>query len=300
MAGGGKEILWCNCNRIKQSEPEEGERLHQEVFEEATGEERLLSLFSTSLLGIRKWASEVFLHLFFLKERAYVSILRSEHSNQNANWQLSPIYLGKCMEIISGQQKDKASGRIGNEFNLYPFGSLQFFQQLENQNGRLGAVEVTPSYLGVMGFRKRSFYSAISWSKVFCHWLFFQQRQTPFFSWAHQLQDDVSEAGPGQVFPARLPAPLPRCGNCIWKAGAGRAALLLIEPGSKSRVWGNTLKTSLSYLAFLLLSWELWPKNENYQQTQHFWGQEKWKFSPWNEPNLAIFLCPKRGSSQGL
>lgn len=42
------------------------------------------------------------------------------------------------MEIISGQQKDRASGRIGNEFNLYPFGSLQFLQLLENKNGRWG------------------------------------------------------------------------------------------------------------------------------------------------------------------
>ena len=40
------------------------------------------------------------------------------------------------MEIISGQQKDKASGRIGNEFNLYPFGSPQFFQLLENRHNR--------------------------------------------------------------------------------------------------------------------------------------------------------------------
>lgn len=42
------------------------------------------------------------------------------------------------MEIISGQQEDKASGRIGNEFNLYPFGSLQFLQLLENKTGRWG------------------------------------------------------------------------------------------------------------------------------------------------------------------
>lgn len=40
------------------------------------------------------------------------------------------------MEIISGQQENKASGRIGNEFSLYPFGSPQLFQILENKNGR--------------------------------------------------------------------------------------------------------------------------------------------------------------------
>lgn len=37
------------------------------------------------------------------------------NSNQNANWQLAPVYLGKCMEIISGQQKDTVSGRTGND-----------------------------------------------------------------------------------------------------------------------------------------------------------------------------------------
>lgn len=34
------------------------------------------------------------------------------NSNQNANWQLAPVYSGKCMEIISGQQKDKALGKL--------------------------------------------------------------------------------------------------------------------------------------------------------------------------------------------
>lgn len=58
------------------------------------------------------------------------------------------------MEIISGQQKGEASGSTGYEFSLYSYCSLQFFQLLENKNGRWG--EVTQSYLGVVGFSRSS------------------------------------------------------------------------------------------------------------------------------------------------
>lgn len=42
------------------------------------------------------------------------------------------------MEIVSGQQKDRAFGRVANEFNLSPFGSPQLFQMLENKNSGWG------------------------------------------------------------------------------------------------------------------------------------------------------------------
>lgn len=59
------------------------------------------------------------------------------------------------MEIISGQQKDKASRRIGHEFNLCPFGSPQFFQLLGNRCSGVG--KVTQSF-GVTGFSKKKLF----------------------------------------------------------------------------------------------------------------------------------------------
>ena len=97
---------------------------------------------------------------------------------------------------------------------------------------------------------------------------------------------------------AQLRVQLLGSGNGTWKAGAGQPFCML-EPGSESRNWRNTQKTFLSYLLFLLIPWELWPKNENYGQTQHLCGQETWKFTLWIEPNFAVFPSLEKGSFQG-
>lgn len=199
------------------------------------------------------------------------------------------------MAIISGQQKDKASGRIGYEFNLCPFGSPQFFQLLGNRCSGVGG-RWLKVFWGSLVLVKEAFIrpplaakSSITGS--------FPNKESFLFLMDTPVPELSLWSWPRAGLSAQLPVQLLGSGNGIWKAGTGQPFCML-RPGSESRNWRNTQKTFLSYLPFLLLPWELWPKNENYRQTQHFCGQEKWKFTPWNEPNFAVFPSLEKGSFQ--
>lgn len=145
--------------------------------------------------------------------------MRSDYSSQNANCQLTPIYLGKCMEIISGQQENKASGRIGNEFSLYPFGSPQLFQILENKNGRQwrwGLRVIS----GPVGLSKRSFSSAISRRRVLGRWLCSNKEPPPFPGGLCSLRPRSLRPTQGHL-PAQHPAQSLGSGNCVGKPFCG-------------------------------------------------------------------------------